>query len=156
MPCSSFANSAGNAVLFGEKTSYFVFRQYGWHAFGLLRPPNVVQAWQIDIWHFALQEQQSTERFVMGGSRCLALCGHHGEEGLHLRHTHIARMSHTCPLGGDPANDKTYPIKVNLLGYKSIVQVTNPLLHLIEQAGRFQRRSAGFHEKIIPVYKHSI
>jgi hypothetical protein len=32
----------GNAIHLGQKTSYFVFRQHGWNAFDLLRPPNVV------------------------------------------------------------------------------------------------------------------
>jgi hypothetical protein len=47
-------------------------------------------------------------------------------------------------LGSIPANEKTYPIKVSLFGLEAIVQVTNPLLHLNEQAGRFQRGSADF------------
>jgi hypothetical protein len=55
--------------------------------------------------------------------------------------------------GSNPANEKTYPIKVSLFSLEAIVLITNPLLHLIEQAGRFQRRSAGFHEKFMPVYK---
>jgi hypothetical protein len=47
-------------------------------------------------------------------------------------------------------------IQVSLFGIKATVPVTIPLLHLIEQAGRFKQRNAGFHEKFIPVYKYSI
>ena len=61
-----------------------------------------------------------------------------------------------CPFGSGPANEKTDPIKISLFGLEAIVLAENPLFDLVDQAGLFERRSAGFHEKFILVYAHSI
>jgi hypothetical protein len=45
---------------------------------------------------------------------------------------------------------------VSLFGLEAIVQANNPLLHLIEQAGRFQRRSAELHEEFTPVRTYNL
>ena len=60
------------------------------------------------------------------------------------------------PLGSDPATEKTDPIKISLFGLEAIVQAENPLFDLIEQASRFELRSAGFHEKFTLIYVYSI
>ena len=52
--------------------------------------------------------------------------------------------------------EKACSVQVDFFGLKAIVQVSNPLAHLIEQASGLQRRSAGFHEKFIPVYLYGV
>ena len=39
--------------------------------------------------------------------------------------------------------------KVSFIGFEAIVQIPNPLTHLIELAGGLQERGTGFHEKFI-------
>ena len=59
-------------------------------------------------------------------------------------------------MGNDSANDKTGLVKMSLFGLEAIVLAENALFDLIDQAGRFERRSAGFHEKFILVFAYSI
>lgn len=60
------------------------------------------------------------------------------------------RMPYTT-LRGAPAETEAYPVDIGFLRLEAIVQMPNPLAHLIEQAGRLQRRRAGFYGKFIPV-----
>jgi hypothetical protein len=59
----------GHADHLSAKTSYFVCRQYGWHAFGMCLPFNGVQPRQTVRAHFTVQEQHITERLAAGSSR---------------------------------------------------------------------------------------
>src|ERR1035437_10096513 len=44
-----------------------------------------------------------------------------------------------------PSNEKTRPVKVNLLGTEAIVHVPNTLTQLVQHTGGLQRGIAGFH-----------
>ena len=68
---------SGNAIHLRQKAHHFVFGLHRWNAFGMLRPPNVVQPRQFDIQYFAVLKQQRTERLVVCGGRNLALISHH-------------------------------------------------------------------------------
>jgi len=46
---------------------------------------------------------------------------------------HVARMPH-LPIAATPADEKTNPVKVSLLGFEVIVFVTKYLAHLLQQA----------------------
>lgn len=65
-------------------------------------------------------------------------------------------MAPAASLSGTPADEKAHSIQVGLFGLEAIVHVTNPLTDLIKQAGRLQRRHAGFHGKFIPLYLYKI
>ena len=71
-------------------------------------------------------------------------------------HQSSTRMAHAARLGSAPADEKADPIQIGLFRLQAIVQIPNPLSHLIEQAGRLQWRRTGFHGKFIPVYLSSI
>ena len=55
-----------------------------------------------------------------------------------------------------PPDIKTDPVQVGFFDLEDIVQIPNPLAHVIEHAGRLQGRHAGFHEKFVPVYLYGI
>ena len=52
---------------------------------------------------------------------------------------------HRGAVAAMPANEKSDPVQVNFFSAQAIVQVTNPLPDLVEQADGLQRRTAGFH-----------
>ena len=83
----------------------------------------------------------------MSGGGHLALIGQHGQKRLHIGHTHLSRMTHAAELRSAPADEKTDPIEVSFLGFEAIVEIPNPLAHLIEQAGGMQARRNTFFEK---------
>ena len=53
----------------------------------------------------------------------------------HILHSHVTRMVHAAGLEGTPADEKLHPAQIGFLGLEAIVQIPNPLAHLIEKAG---------------------
>jgi hypothetical protein len=82
-------------------------------------------------------------------------CCQHGQKRLDTRRADVARMPHR-PTARRPANEKTNPIQVNLLGAEAIVQVPDALAHLIQQSGGLQRWGASFYRKFITGYLSGI
>lgn len=80
----------------------------------------------------------------MRGDRNPALIGEHGQKLRHLRRTHVARMPY-LPAAATPADEKTNPVKVSLLGFEAIVFVTKYLAHLPQQALGLGRMGDGVH-----------
>ena len=69
----------------------------------------------------------------------------------YLSIAHVIRMWHAT-LRGAPADTEANPVDIGFFRLEAIVQMPNPLAHLIEQAGRLQRGRAGFHEEFMPVF----
>ena len=93
---------------------------------------------------------------VVRGGRYPALVGHHRQKRLNVVRAHVSRMAHAARLGSAPADEKAEPIQVGLFRLQAIVNVPNPLAHLIGQARRLQWRRTGFHGKFISVYLSKI
>ena len=60
---------------------------------------------------------------------------HHGQKRPYTLRAHVSRMAHAARLRGTPADEKAYLLQVSFFGLQAIVQIPNPLAHLIEQAG---------------------
>jgi hypothetical protein len=107
-----------------------------------------VQPGQVDAKDLTVQKQQRAQGLVVRRRRDLAFCSQHSQKVLNLFGTHVARMLQTMP-----ADEKTHPVHIKLLGAEAIVKIANPLPDLIEQADRLQRRGAGFHGSIYTCMK---
>lgn len=79
----------------------------------------------------------------------------HGQKGLNLRRTQVARVLHDA-ISPVPTDEKAHPMQVGFFGLKAIVQKPDALPNLIQQTDGTQNRSAGFHGCLILVYKNSI
>ncbi len=55
-----------------------------------------------------------------------------------------------------PANEKMHPVDLQLLGAEAIVQISNSLPDLVEQADGLQLGVAEFHKDIYTCIKNSI
>jgi hypothetical protein len=93
----------------------------------------------------------------------LSVCGRgswlidqYRQERLRIDYTHLPRVAYVASLSSAPAEGKKNPIEIFLLFFEDIVNILNPLAHLIEQEGGLQGRGTGFHGKSISVQNHSI
>ena len=82
----------------------------------------------------AVEKQDGAQSLVMGGCRNFALGGQHRKKCFYTRRSNVARVLHRATSAG-PANEKTYPIQVNLFRAEAIVQVTTVRLNGPCQAG---------------------
>jgi hypothetical protein len=71
------------------------------------------------------------------------------------RFQHAAQL-HNWPANSLPANEKTNPVEVSLLGAQAIVQVPSSLANLIHQADRARRSSTGVYRLFIAVCVYRI
>ena len=142
---------SGDAIFhLGQHPGYLGLGHDRWNARLAGRPIDAIEPRKIDGQDLAVQKQNRAQGLVVGRGRHMALGSQHGQESLDAFCVDVARMPHLpAVVVTRPANEKSHPIQIHLLGREAIVHVANPLAHLVQQAGGQQRRGAGFHGSFI-------
>ncbi len=110
-------------------TADFVTGQHHGQAGGPLGTNDVVEPGQLLREHLAVEEEQRTERLVLGGTGDMALDGQRRQEPRHLESTHLERV----PLAMEedvPAD----PRDVGFLGAAAIVPGADGLADAVEES----------------------
>ena len=108
-------------------------RENGRQALRLLRPSHVVQPGQIDAEHLAVEKQQRRKRLILGCRRDATRDRQIGQEGLHLRPSHLARM-----LLAMEKNEPSNPLDIGSLSAYAVVFEPDQVANLVEKPGRRQ------------------
>ena len=114
-------------------------------------PLDLLHPGQVLVEHLPVEKEQGAERLLVGRRRDVALVDQRIQERLDLRATERARMA-------QPAmpHEGADPQQVGLLGAQAVMQVANPLAHLVEQPGGLQRRFAPVGRYVSTVHATSI
>lgn len=105
------------------------------------RPADGLYPEQVPPQHLPAEEQRRIQCLAVRGREYLPLDRQRGQEGYYdLALTHVAWMPHGAA-PAMPANEVSRPVQVGLLGLQAIVQIPNPLAHLIQQASGMKGRA---------------
>ena len=95
---------------------------------GPLGPDDVVEPWELDAEHLAIEEEQGAQGLVLGGGSDFVVNGERGQEGGDLGGAHLSRVA--LAMEEDVTRD---PLDVRLLGASAVLPGADGLADPVEK-----------------------